>query len=166
MPEPLPTVQEVKTELESFHIEKDDLLAILCAASKDEKVKDKTFYDKLTKYSFDPDKRKFYSLLKDTDIFASSRDIIILSGQTDSLVHQINDKQNNRQLYDFFCEELGIDKMIYAISPAEITDLIQSFKAMNIDEVVPYEVVRYEKRKTVDIISTLEDVFGKVEVVD
>ena len=166
VPEETVNKEEVKTNLESFHIEKDDLLAILCAASKDEKIKDKAFYDKLSKYSYDTDKRKFYSLLKDTDIFASSKDIIILSGQSESLVHQINDKQNNRQLYYFFYEDLGIDKMVYAVTTSELTDLIQSFRTINLDNVVPYEVVRYEKRKTTDIVTTLQEVFGEVEVVD
>ena len=114
---------------ESFIVEPetDFLLSILLDANKDLKVADQIIYNKLDLYAYDSEKRKFYQLLIGTDLFASNKDAIIVSGNT-MQVNNINTKAMNEQLYRFINDEFGIDKMIYAIDENRKRELISLYK--------------------------------------
>ena len=114
---------------ESFVVEPetDFLLSILLDANKDLKVADQIIYNKLDLYAYDSEKRKFYQLLIGTDLFASNKDAIIVSGNT-MQVNNINTKAMNEQLYRFINDEFGIDKMIYAIDENRKRELINLYK--------------------------------------
>ena len=114
---------------ESFVVEPetDFLLSILLDANKDLKVADQIIYNKLDLYASDSEKRKFYQLLIGTDLFASNKDAIIVSGNT-MQVNNINTKAMNEQLYRFINDEFGIDKMIYAIDENRKRELINLYK--------------------------------------
>ena len=114
---------------ESFVVEPetDFLLSILLDANKDLKVADQIIYNKLDLYAYDSEKRKFYQLLIGTDLFASNKDAIIVSGNT-MQVNNINTKAMNEQLYRFINDEFGIDKMIYAIDENRKRELIALYK--------------------------------------
>ena len=107
--------------------ETDFLLSILLDANKDLKVADQIIYNKLDLYAYDSEKRKFYQLLIGTDLFASNKDAIIVSGNT-MQVNNINTKAMNEQLYRFINDEFGIDKMIYAIDENRKRELINLYK--------------------------------------
>ena len=114
---------------ESFVVEPetDFLLSILLDANKDLKVADQIIYNKLDLYAYDSEKRKFYQLLIGTDLFASNKDAIIVSGNT-MQVNNINTKAMNEQLYKFINDEFGIDKMIYAVDENRKRELIELYK--------------------------------------
>jgi hypothetical protein len=86
------------------------LLAILLDASRDLKINDQIIYNKLDLYAYEPEKRKFYQLLINTELFASNKDAMIVCGDHNKAA-DINTKTNNEELYRFFNEEFGIDKM-------------------------------------------------------
>ena len=157
---------DVKLELDEIKMKKDDIIAVLKTASREQKSQDVIIYERLRDFSFDENKRRYFALLKDTEIFASSKDMIVFGAYTESGAHQINDIDNNKDLYYFLIDEFGIDKMVYALGPSEKETVIRSFRASADEEFIPYEVVRYPKRENKDLVSKLEETFGKVEVID
>ncbi len=131
-----PVVEETITEdipngLESGELESpvdiEYLAALLLTANKNEKVSDSIIYNRLEMYKLDPDKRKFYELLKNTDLFASGKDVIIVTGPK-LYIDNINATENRNELYRFFMEEFGLDKVIYGVEDNKRGELISIYK--------------------------------------
>ena len=72
-------------------------------------MKDIKIYHTLADYNFDIAKRRFFTYLKGTEIFASQKDAIIFSSSDEYQINQINDIKNNEELYYFLKEEYGIE---------------------------------------------------------
>ena len=143
--------------------EMDFLLAILLDASRDLKINDQIIYNKLDLYAYEPEKRRFYQLLINTELFASNKDAIIVCGNHTQAA-DINTKANNEDLYRFFNEEFGIDKMIYAIDEDQKKKLIEMYKTVPAQERnKPVYVEKYKidapKEKTQE--EKLIDLFGE-----
>lgn len=109
------------------HIDIEYLAALLLTANKNEKVSDSIIYNRLEMYKLDPDKRKFYELLKNTDLFASGKDVIIVTGPK-LYIDNINASENRNELYRFFMEEFGLDKVIYGVEDNKRGELISIYK--------------------------------------
>ena len=131
-----PVVEETITEdipngLESGELESpvdiEYLAALLLTANKNEKVSDSIIYNRLEMYKLDPDKRKFYELLKNTDLFASGKDVIIVTGPK-LYIDNINATENRNELYRFIMEEFGLDKVIYGVEDNKCKELITIYK--------------------------------------
>lgn len=131
-----PVVEETITEdipngLESGELESpvdiEYLAALLLTANKNEKVSDSIIYNRLEMYKLDPDKRKFYELLRNTDLFASGKDVIIVTGPK-LYIDNINASENRNELYRFFMEEFGLDKVIYGVENDKCAELISIYK--------------------------------------
>lgn len=103
------------------------LAALLLTANKNEKVSDSIIYNRLEMYKLDPDKRKFYELLRNTDLFASGKDAIIVTGPK-LYIDNINATENRNELYRFFMEEFGLDKVIYGVEDNKRGELISIYK--------------------------------------
>lgn len=103
------------------------LAALLLTANKNEKVSDSIIYNRLEMYKLDPDKRKFYELLRNTDLFASGKDVIIVTGPK-LYIDNINALENRNELYRFFMEEFGLDKVIYGVEDNKRGELISIYK--------------------------------------
>ena len=103
------------------------LAALLLTANKNEKVSDSIIYNRLEMYKLDPDKRKFYELLRNTDLFASGKDVIIVTGPK-LYIDNINASENRNELYRFFMEEFGLDKVIYGVENDKCAELISIYK--------------------------------------
>ena len=103
------------------------LAALLLTANKNEKVSDSIIYNRLEMYKLDPDKRKFYELLRNTDLFASGKDVIIVTGPK-LYIDNINASENRNELYRFFMEEFGLDKVIYGVEDNKCKELINIYK--------------------------------------
>ncbi len=143
--------------------EMDFLLAILLDASRDLKINDQIIYNKLDLYAYEPEKRRFYQLLINTELFASNKDAIIVCGNHTQAA-DINTKANNEDLYRFFNEEFGIDKMIYAIDEDQKKKLIEMYKTVPAQERnKPVYVEKYKidapREKTQE--EKLIDLFGE-----
>lgn len=113
-------------ELES-PVDIEYLAALLLTANKNEKVSDSIIYNRLEMYKLDPDKRKFYELLRNTDLFASGKDVIIVTGPK-LYIDNINATENRNELYRFFMEEFGLDKVIYGVENDKCAELISIYK--------------------------------------
>ena len=131
-PEPImeTLVQDIsgglKSELES-PVDIEYLAALLLTANKNEKVSDSIIYNRLEMYKLDPDKRKFYELLRNTELFASGKDVIIVTGPK-LYIDNINATENRNELYRFFMEEFGLDKVIYGVEDNKRGELISIYK--------------------------------------
>lgn len=131
-----PVVEKTITEdipngLESDGLESsvdiEYLAALLLTANKNEKVSDSIIYNRLEMYKLDPDKRKFYELLRNTDLFASGKDVIIVTGPK-LYIDNINATENRNELYRLFMEEFGLDKVIYGVEDNKRGELISIYK--------------------------------------
>lgn len=109
------------------HIDIEYLAALLLTANKNEKVSDSIIYNRLEMYKLDPDKRKFYELLRNTELFASGKDVIIVTGPK-LYIDNINATENRNELYRFFMEEFGLDKVIYGVEDNKRGELISIYK--------------------------------------
>lgn len=160
--------EEVKAEKELIDIDINFLLGILLDANKDLKINDQIIYNKLQLFLYDPEKRKYYQLLVNTELFASNKDAIIIVGNK-TQVDNINEKQNNYELYKFVNEEFGIDKMLYAIDENQKKELIEKYKSEPIEnrnKAIYVEKYKLET-KTSNAEDTLSMLFGdKVRIED
>ena len=120
-------VEEEPKVVNQAPIDIEYLAALLLTANKNEKVSDSIIYNRLEMYKLDPDKRKFYELLKNTDLFASGKDVIIVTGPK-LYIDNINATENRNELYRFFMEEFGLDKVIYGVEDNKRGELISIYK--------------------------------------
>ncbi|MBQ6478918.1 MAG: DNA polymerase III subunit gamma/tau [Erysipelotrichaceae bacterium] len=124
----------------------DFLLSILLDANRDLKINDQIIYNKLDLYRYEPDKRKFYQLLIGTELFASNKDAIIISGNK-AQADNINTRSMNEELYFFLNEEFGIDKMVYGIDEAKKKQLIGLYKETPVERRNrPVYIEKYTKK--------------------
>lgn len=121
------SVEEEHEIVKEQHIDIEYLAALLLTANKNEKVSDSIIYNRLEMYRLDPDKRKFYELLRNTDLFASGKDVIIVTGPK-LYIDNINATENRNELYRFFMEEFGLDKVIYGVEDNKRGELISIYK--------------------------------------
>lgn len=121
------SVEEEHEVLNEQPIDIEYLAALLLTANKNEKVSDSIIYNRLEMYRLDPDKRKFYELLRNTDLFASGKDVIIVTGPK-LYIDNINATENRNELYRFFMEEFGLDKVIYGVEDNKRGELISIYK--------------------------------------
>ena len=105
------------------------LAALLLTASKNYKESDSIIYNRMELFMLDPDKRKFYELLKNTSLFASGKDVIIVTGPK-LAIDNINATENKNELYRFIMEEFGLDKVIYGVEDSKRNDLIAEYKKL------------------------------------
>ena len=120
-------VEEEPEVVNQAPIDIEYLAALLLTANKNEKVSDSIIYNRLEMYKLDPDKRKFYELLRNTDLFASGKDVIIVTGPK-LYIDNINASENRNELYRFFMEEFGLDKVIYGVEDNKRGELISIYK--------------------------------------
>ncbi len=162
------TVIETKKEetIKEDTIDLNYLAGLLLNATKDSKINDQIIYNRLDIYKFEADKRKFYELLKDTSLFASGKDVIIVSG--DKLkVNNINSSDTRSELYEFVLNEFGIDKVIYAIEENQRGQLVALYKELvkQKDYVKPV-VTKPEIKKELTNEEKVKQLFDNVKVED
>ncbi len=162
------TVIETKKEetIKEDTIDLNYLAGLLLNATKDSKINDQIIYNRLDIYKFEADKRKFYELLKDTSLFASGKDVIIVSG--DKLkVNNINSSYTRSELYEFVLNEFGIDKVIYAIEENQRGQLVALYKELvkQKDYVKPV-VTKPEIKKELTNEEKVKQLFDNVKVED
>ncbi len=157
-------VSESDPEMQVIETDMEYLLSLLLNANKDLKISDQIVYNKLDLYAYEPEKRKFYQMLIGTELFASNKDAIIISGNK-SQADNINTLSANRDLYRFINKEFGIDKMVYAIDPEKKRTLIEMYKNTPIEvrrNPAPVFVEKYniEEKKEKTPEEKLKELFG------
>lgn len=140
----------------------DVLLSILMNANREEKTNDSIIFNRIGLYELEVDKRKFYQALHDAELFASSKDMIIVCG-SDIQDKMINNPSFNKELYFFIEEEFGIDKMIFAIDKPRRDKIVKLYidarnhpENYNID--IDIKIERYKKEEKI-VKSKEEELF-------
>ena len=132
-----PIVKEVEEIKNDTPLDLYYLASLLLNATKNEKISDAIIFNRLDMYKFEPDKRKFYELLKGVELFASGKDAIIVVA--DKLqANNINSREIKEELYRFVVEEFGIDKLIFAIEKNQKEELVSLYRKIIKDKNVTY----------------------------
>lgn len=161
------TEEPKKDEIEKdITVSNDILLSILMNANREEKTNDSIIFNRIGLYELETDKRKFYQALHDVELFASSKDMIIVCG-SDIQDKIINDPSFNKELYFFIEEEFGIDKMIFAIDKARREKIVKLYvdarnhpENYNIDIDIKIERYKREEKKVKSKEEELFEAFG------
>lgn len=158
---------DVKKEVSNNNNEIDliFLLNILFKCKKEHKINDEIIYNTMELWKLEVEQRKFYQLLLNTSLYASSNDAIIILANDELKAQSINDPINNEELYHFINKQQGIDKMIYAIDENQKRELVRMFKETPQNErVCLVEVKKYETKKEKTTEDKLTDIFGNIRV--
>lgn len=160
--EPKEEIKEDIKEDKSFDL--DFIARLLPWATKENKINDAVIYNRLELYKYDPDNRKYFDLLNGSELFASSSDAIVVVAPKEQALN-INSPVLNEDLYNFINHEVGIDKMVYAVSEDDKRLLIEKYKSLSEEERNKRPVVtKYEKKKIRTTEDKLKELFGDVEV--
>ena len=161
----------VAASLEEVEFDDEQLLPVMCNATKDEKLKTETqLYGNLANYAFSSN-RKYYNALKETGIFATNEDFIIFE-KGDYNSKEINESSFNYQLYFFLKEEMGIDKMCYFADEERKNKLISYFvKNKERGKTLQVSIPKYQEESFDSSHNSVEDrlknLFGdKVNIED
>ncbi len=162
--EPVKEEEPEEKELKAGEQNDDLLVSILLGASKEDKINDELIYNRLDLYSLDTEKRRFYEMLKETKIFASSRDAIIVHG-SDMKATNINFRDNNEALYRFINAEFGIDKMVYAVKDSDLPHLVEEYRrAVKEKRKIDVLIRKYQIEHEETTEEKLKRLFGSVRV--
>lgn len=120
-------VEEPKQEVAPEYKEDLNFIAsLLLDAKKVDKDHDAIIYNRLELYKNEVDKRKLYELLINTELFASSKDaIIVLADEVQANI--INSKDIKDELFDFLVKEFSINKIIYALDRKKRKEVIDIY---------------------------------------
>lgn len=155
----------VKRKVERPTLSVDFVLGLLVQADKDGKEKDRETWKRLKSKSKELAHARWARLLEDTSIEASGDDFVLLVCHVEAEANQINETENNKQLYTFIQEELQMDKMIYALSKENFNQVTAEFmdryKAQTLPEKILIErYAREEKKQKVSKEDQLKEMFG------
>ena len=161
-----------KNELlfEAIDTSDDYLLSIMFEANRTEKNDNLVIIQRISEFANIPDKRRYFSFLKGCEIYAASKDAIIFVCPNESQVNQINDLQNNRDLYFFLKEEYGIDKVPCGITVARKAEITMKYTSVSKGESSynKIQIKRYtdetNTKTTISLEDKLTDFFGEITV--
>lgn len=158
-------ITETKDNFKTIDTDPLFLLSIVLEANKDEKLQDIAIYHNLSEYGNNPDTRKYFNLLKGTEIMASSKDAIIFVARNDMQMEDINDLENNKELYYFLKKEYQIDKMIYGINETIKDQLFNMYRNKSSYNITKCHITRYDEVNTEETFeSKLKGIFGDIRI--
>jgi DNA polymerase-3 subunit gamma/tau len=160
-----------KLESNSIDLSFNFYLSILVSANKIEKEHDIEAINTNKSNSFEVSKMKYSNLLNEIEIVASAKDVILVEVGLEAVANQINEGEFNKGIYEYFRNDLNIDKMIYAITKGEKGKLINLFRVKNSNNELPEPVIitKYriveEKVEDINLEDRLVNIFGEDKVI-
>ncbi len=142
-----PVVDETLIENNNLTLTQEEVLAILQICNKEEKAQATKALSEIT-YVTEDMYIKYKMLLKDVQVAASGKDILLLSVKDVYVADRINSEKENKEIYYFFRNALKMDKMPFAISEQEFKSCIKQFVERNRTNTLPAPYV--VKKYTVD----------------
>lgn len=142
-----PAVDETLIENNNLTLTQEEVLAILQICNKEEKAQATKALSEIT-YVTEDIYIKYKMLLKDVQVAASGKDILLLSVKDVYVADRINSEKENKEIYYFFRNALKMDKMPFAISEQEFKSCIKQFVERNRTNTLPAPYV--VKKYTVD----------------
>ena len=139
-----PVVDETLIENNNLTLTQEEVLAILQICNKEEKAQATKALSEIA-YVTEDMYIKYKMLLKDVQVAASGKDILLLSVKDGYVADRINSEKENKEIYYFFRNALKMDKMPFAISEQEFRSCIKQFVERNRANTLPapYVVKKY-----------------------
>ena len=139
-----PVVDETLIENNNLTLTQEEVLAILQICNKEEKAQATKVLSEIA-YVTEDMYIKYKMLLKDVQVAASGKDILLLSVKDIYVADRINSEKENKEIYYFFRNALKMDKMPFAISEQEFKSCIKQFVERNRANTLPapYVVKKY-----------------------
>lgn len=139
-----PVVDETLIENNNLTLTQEEVLAILQICNKEEKAQATKALSEIASVTEDM-YIKYKMLLKDVQVAASGKDILLLSVKDIYVADRINSEKENKEIYYFFRNALKMDKMPFAISEQEFRSCIKQFVERNRANTLPapYVVKKY-----------------------
>lgn len=139
-----PVVDETLIENNNLTLTQEEVLAILQICNKEEKAQATKALSEIA-YVTEDMYIKYKMLLKDVQVAASGKDILLLSVKDVYVAERINSEKENKEIYYFFRNALKMDKMPFAISEQEFRSCIKQFVERNRANTLPapYVVKKY-----------------------
>lgn len=139
-----PVVDETLIENNNLTLTQEEVLAILQICNKEEKAQATKALSEIA-YVTEDMYIKYKMLLKDVQVAASGKDILLLSVKDVYVAERINSEKENKEIYYFFRNALKMDKMPFAISEQEFKSCIKQFVERNRANTLPapYVVKKY-----------------------
>ena len=139
-----PVVDETLIENNNLTLTQEEVLAILQICNKEEKAQATKSLSEIA-YVTEDMYIKYKMLLKDVQVAASGKDILLLSVKDVYVADRINSEKENKEIYYFFRNALKMDKMPFAISEQEFRSCIKQFVERNRANTLPapYVVKKY-----------------------
>lgn len=137
-------VDETLIENNNLTLTQEEVLAILQICNKEEKAQATKALSEIA-YVTEDMYIKYKMLLKDVQVAASGKDILLLSVKDVYVADRINSEKENKEIYYFFRNALKMDKMPFAISEQEFRSCIKQFVERNRANTLPapYVVKKY-----------------------
>ena len=163
--------EEVSEPIIENNFSFDFYLSILVSANKNEKEKDIKIINENKGNNFEVSKMKYSNLLNEIEIVASAEDVVLVEVGFEAVANQINEGDFNKGIYEYFRNDLNIDKMIYAITSSEKIKLIKMFIEKNKKNDLPDPVIitKYrvleKKVEDVKLEDKLVNMFGEDNVI-
>ena len=124
-------VKEIKKPQEKREVKglnREYVLSLLVGANIQYKKEDIIQYERLSNYYLNPIWARYANLLRETTIFSSSRNYIILSVKNQAIANEINEVDEQGSFIEFMEVLLGRKKKVFAITEDEMKILINEFK--------------------------------------
>lgn len=139
-----PVVDETLIENNNLTLTQEEVLAILQICNKEEKAQATKALSEIA-YVTEDMYIKYKMLLKEVQVAASGKDILLLSVKDVYVADRINSEKENKEIYYFFRNALKMDKMPFAISEQEFKSCIKQFVERNRANTLPapYVVKKY-----------------------
>lgn len=162
-----PVVDETLIENNNLTLTQEEVLAILQICNKEEKAQATKALSEIASVTEDM-YIKYKMLLKDVQVAASGKEILLLSVKDVYVADRINSEKENKEIYYFFRNALKMDKMPFAISEQEFRSCIKQFVERNRANTLPapYVVKKYAVDSSIEKTpeENVIDFFGESNV--
>lgn len=160
-------VDETLIENNNLTLTQEEVLAILQICNKEEKAQATKALSEIA-YVTEDMYIKYKMLLKDVQVAASGKEILLLSVKDVYVADRINSEKENKEIYYFFRNALKMDKMPFAISEQEFRSCIKQFVERNRANTLPapYVVKKYAVDSSIEKTpeENVIDFFGESNV--
>lgn len=155
-----PVIKAVeKKEVKGLDLE--FVLSLLVGANKQFKIEDNARYELLSNYFMSPIWAKFANLLRDTHIFASSKNYILVSAKNEAIANEINEQDEQGSFVEFMEVLLMKKKKIYAITDDDAKKLSTEFVNRRNEGTLPQAAkIKVEE----DSEQLIKDFFGEENI--
>lgn len=157
----LPVIEKPIEKREIKGLDREYVLSLLVGANKQFKNEDSLHYKNLSNYYLNPLWARYANLLRESNLFASSNNYVILSVSNQANANEINEQDEQGGFADFMEVLLDKKKKVFAITNEEVKIISNEFVNRKSSGNLPKAaIVEVEE----DPIQRIKDFFGEENV--